>query len=188
MIGANRRRWLGPALAVTALAAGATVFRTFLFNTVFEPMAWFLWAGWRVMASVDRGICWGIVIIVCFVIVFRLVVAHARTEAQDHRVRERDELPGDRLSHWQAAATHAARPGDGVESFRASVEALALSVAEATKSRPPSLPAKRQLPGTAMWIDRLLPGRRKRMDLRAIDELLTWMEAALEVKHERNTE
>jgi len=188
MMDARRGPWLGPVLVVAAIVIGAAAFRSLLVPLVFEPMAWLIWAGWRVLASVDRGICWGLVVVVCSALVIRLISAHSASHDERRYGPESGEATGDRLSHWQAAAAHAARSGEGLAELRDSVDALARSVAEMTRSPLPGWASEKSSRGPLAWISRLLPTPRKRAHLRAIEARLTWMESALEVKHDREPE
>jgi hypothetical protein len=74
----KRGSWLVPALAVTILAAAVAAFWGPVVRLILEPLAWLLWAGWRLLASVDQEIWWVLIALACAAPVIRLFDAQLR--------------------------------------------------------------------------------------------------------------
>jgi len=173
------------AIAVVAIAAAAFVFRSSVFALLIEPIGWLLWAGYRLVASLDQGICWALVVLISSVLVIRLIPAGMgapeRTPAHESRWGS-----ADRLAYWEGLARRGAESQEGRTAILASLAALVVAVADGTKQPPPQ---RSQATGTG-WrlalLDCLLAGRRRQADLRTIEEQLAWMESALEIRHEHS--
>lgn len=172
-------------IAALAILASLTVlFWRFAVAWIFEPMAWLFWAAWRVLTSLDQGICWAILVVICAALVMRLalVVSHSFSDVPAQPAAGR--VAEDRLARWERLAAGLETRPESRAAFRASLEPLALSVAEMTRTPlPPAAPdGPGSRPGT--WLSRLLPGYRRRSDMRRIEDLLAALETALEIKHE----
>jgi hypothetical protein len=201
-MGEKRAPWVVPALAVTILAAVVAAFWGSIVSLILEPLAWLLWAGWRLLASVDQEVWWVILALACAVPVIRLFNSLLRLDdvhrSSDAVVSDR----GGRVEHWRSRAAGLAQGDGGRAAFRADLETLAASVAETTRTRlPPELSrepggakqasltgtrgagASPAGPGLMRW----LPGFRRRADEQAIEELLRWMETALEIRDDEHS-
>jgi hypothetical protein len=187
------------AATLVAGAAAAWLLRDQLFTFLIEPIGWLLWAGWRILASIDPGVIWLILIIACIVLFVRVVptVTVAHPDSSDESGHAPD--PGDRLAHWQGRAARAMQDAAGRSAFRQNLESLALSVSVATRiPRPGSLPGASpggyeddslwQPPGRQArfkeWLRRLVSAD-WRSEQDAIENVLDWMESSLEIKNER---
>lgn len=202
MIPPRRRAWLGPALILAATAAMIIFLRSFLVRLILEPIAWLLWAGWRLAASVDRGVCWALLVLVCAAVVIRLASAGFGSHDDDQDMHGSDPDARSRIDHWQAVAARARLGKEGRAALRTSLGLLAASVAEATRRRPPhhlsmevptstaesllssQIPRRPVTPPVTALLNWLFPGRGRRADSRATEELLDWMESAMEITHE----
>jgi hypothetical protein len=178
-------RGIRVAIAVVAIAAAAFVFRSSVFALLFEPIGWLLWASYRLVASLDQGICWALVVLICSVLVIRLIPARMGAPEQTPAYESRWGS-ADRITYWEELASRAAESQEGRMAIQANLAALAVAVADGTKQPPPQ---RSQATGTG-WrpalLGRLLAGRRRKADLRAIEEQLAWMESALEIRHEHS--
>jgi hypothetical protein len=181
-MGENRLSWVVPALAVTIIAATVAAFSGPVVRLILEPLAWLLWAGWRLLASVDQEIWWVILSLVCAVPVIRLFDAQLRSQDVGHSGNTAEPDPGARVTHWMDRAAGMRRGDGGREALRADLESLAASVAETTKMRLPPELARDQ--GGALL--RRLPGFRRRADEQAIEGLLNWMEVAMEIRDDEH--
>ena len=171
-------------IAVVAVAIAAYVFRSTAVRLLVEPIGWLLWAGWRLVASVDQSICWTVVVLISAVLVVRLLPPRMGAPEDSTPTHETQWGRAGRLHHWEELAIRAAHSQEGRTAFRASLTALAADVAERTRRSPWRAT---QVTGTerhGALLSRLLAGRRRVMDLRAIEDQLLWMESALEIKHE----
>ena len=199
--GETRRSWIAPALAVTVLAAVVVAFRGTIVSLILEPLAWLLWAGWRLLASVDQQIWWVLVALACAVPVIRLFNSQLRLHDVDRPPEAWESSPGGRVEHWISRAARLAESEAGRRALRADLESLAASVGETTRmSLPPDLtreraPARQASLATpphslaeraAAELVGLLPGYRRRADLQAIERILNWMEGALEIRHDEH--
>lgn len=183
------------AIAIVIIAAAAWIFRGFLLTFLIEPIGWLLWAGWRLLASVDRSLIWLILIIACSLLIIRLVPPDVVGGEDDHEESRQSWGSGDRLAHWRPWAARSMTDVAGRSAFRLSLETMAAAVAEAARiPLPDSLHAqpdtREHEPGAqagvarlGAWLARMSPDHRRREDARRIDNLLNWMESALEIKH-----
>jgi hypothetical protein len=199
-MGGTRGSWVAPALIVTVLAAVVAVFWTPVVGLILEPLAWLLWAGWRVLASVDQEIWWVILAVACAVPIIRLFDTQLRLHDVSRSGETTDSGAGGRAEHWTNRAAGLAQGDGGREALRGDLESLAASVAEATRlplpsglgreqasSKRPS--ARRAAPGWAgAGLLHWMPGARRRADRRAIEELLKWMEVALEIRDDEHSQ
>jgi hypothetical protein len=193
-MGEKSGAWILPAASVAVFAALIAAFWGTVVRLILQPLAWLLWAGWRVLASVDPEIWWVIVALACAVPVIRLFDAQLRSQDESHSGDAVQPGPGGRLEHWIDRAAGMRRGDGGRELLRADLASLAASVAQTTRtplapewSHEPS-PAKQASPritaadraesALLQW----LPGFRRRADEQAIARLLDWMEAALEIR------
>lgn len=174
--------------AIVVIAAAAWIFRGILVTFLIEPIGWLLWAGWRVLTSIDQGICWASLVVVCAALVIRFALAAAGPHGEMSAQPEEGGVGGDRLAHWQAAAARAEGGSEGRRAILASLEPLALSVSEMTRTRLPRPASEQSSGGAIAWLARRLPNHRRRAELRTIEELLAGMESALEITNERESE
>ena len=198
-MGEKSGAWVLPAASVAVLAAVVAAFWGPVVSLILQPLAWLLWAGWRVLASVDPEIWWVIVALACAVSVIRLFDAQLRQQDESHSGDAAQPGSGGRVEHWMDRAAGMRRSDGGREVLRADLVSLAASVAQTTRTalppewgREPS-PAKQLSPritaaeraGSALL--RWLPGSRRRADEQAIARLLGWMEAALEITDDQQS-
>jgi hypothetical protein len=180
------------AVAIVIIAAAAWIFRAFLLTFLIEPIGWLLWAGWRLVASVDRGLIWLIVIVACSLLIIRLVPPDVVGREVDHSETSPPWNPGDRIAHWRTWAARSVTDASGTSALRLTLETMAAAVAAATRTPLPTpLDARNHGPRRqsaiarlGAQISRMLPDHRRRRDARRIADLLNWMESALEIKHE----
>src|SRR5574340_770302 len=184
--GARRRLWVPIALLI--ITVGIVSLWPALVTWIFEPMAWLAWAGWRVLAAVDQGVCWAILVVVCAALVFRLALVMPGSPDEEHAQAAVGSAREDRLVHWQMLARRAESGAEGRREFLASLRLLASSVSELTRTHPPRPAMDGTGGGPRAWLTGLLPGRRRISERAAIEELLAGMEAALEITDERHSE
>lgn len=171
-------------IAVVAVAIAAFVFRSEILTLLIEPIGWLLWAGWRLVASVDQGICWALIVLTCFVIVLRFLPPSMGAPEEPAPALESQGGRAGRLDYWEELATRAVQSQEGLTAFQASLDGLADAVAESTKQSPRQRPQATGAEWHQALLRHLLAGRRRRAELRAIEDRLSWMESALEIKHE----
>ena len=183
------------AVAILIVAFAAWIFRGFVLTFLIEPIGWLLWAAWRILASIDRSLIWLVLIIACSLLIIRLVPPDVVVGQGDHAASRPPWNSGDRLAHWRAWAAHSTSDSAGMSAFRLSLESMAAAVAEATRTPlPDSLSAAHEAPDheprmqsaiarLGVWLSRMLPDHRRRREARRMEDLLTWMESALEIKH-----
>ena len=164
-----------------------------LLTFLIEPIGWLLWAGWRILASIDRSLIWLSLIIVCSLLIIRLVPPDVVGGEDDQAEPRQSWGSGDRLTHWRTWAARSMTDDAGRSAFRLSLESMAAAVAEATRTPLPAPPDARDhgsrgqdgIARLGARISRMLPDHRRRQDARRIDDLLNWMETSLEIKHEQ---
>ena len=198
-MGEKRASWLAPALAVTVLAAVVAAFWGPVVRLILEPVAWLLWAGWRLLAAVDQEVWWVILALACAVPVIRLFDAQLRLHDAGRAGGAADSGSSGRVEHWINRAAADAQGDGGREALRGDLESLAASVAEVTRMPLPSelgrerLSSKQVSPrdAPAGWAAaaslRWLPGSRRRAGQQAIEGLLHWMEDALEIRDDEHS-
>ena len=175
---------------------------------VIEPVAAVLWAGWRVVASVDQAVYWILLVVLCSLLTIRIF----STRDPGQPVPENSGIPVQRtrVEHWQAMFQNAELTREGDAALRESLRSLLESVV-AQQDQPPrqdfgttlssrhiSLP-----PGVQSYLAlgvqsrsaspiasvrnalRRLFQRPVAQDEAAIDEVLQWMEAAMEMSHDQ---
>ncbi len=187
MIATLRRRW--PWLAgLSMLMAGIVVFRSALTALVLRPIALLLWALWRILGSMDQNVLWLILIGICIALVVRVVPLPRGTEDEVETELGHGSISPSRLAHWSTVAAAAVRGGEGRTALLLLVRNLAGTVAEVTPLSAPAAGRSEQA-GRAQSVNallsRLVPGYRRRRETREIEELLKWMESALEISHDR---
>jgi hypothetical protein len=196
----KRRSWVVSAAAVTVLAGLVAAFRGPIVTLILEPLAWLLWAGWRLLVSVDQKVWWLILASGCAVLVIRLFDAQLRLQDVGPSGESTEPGPGGRIEHWMDRAAGMRRGDGGREALRADLASMAALVAETTRTpfppewdREPSR-ARPVSPGVTA-VERLeaallhrLPGFRRRADERRIERLLNWMEAALEIRDDKHSQ
>ncbi len=173
----ERRHW-SSLIAALFLLAAVVWFRATLLDLIIEPIASLLWALWRVLASIDQSVLWGILVLVCAGLALRLVPFGSGLHDDEERTSQ--AAVGDRRAHWQSLVA-AARDHEGRMALRQILGGLAQNVAEVTRT-----PVQSEEPATDAafaWLIRLVPGFGRRRDWSEIDRLLTGMESALEIKH-----
>ncbi len=182
MLGRIRKRWFWIASALV-IFVGVVVLRSALVTFIIEPIAWLIWAGWRLLASVDRSVCWVLLVILCSVLLLRLIPLPAGPDDEQSARPPAGSPSASRLGHWEAVAASAKRGHEGTIVVLSTLRNLAGTVAEVTRKPPPVSPRQGRH-RRIISLARLLPGYRRRLDQRKIDELLAWMESALEITHE----
>ncbi len=172
-----RKRW--PSLVAALILLAAVIwFRAALLDLIIEPIASLLWALWRVLASIDQAVLWGILVLVCAALALRLVPFGLGLRDDEERTSQ--AAVGDRRAHWQTLVA-SARDHEGRMALRVILGGLAQDVAEVTRT-----PVQSEQPpseGPFAWLMRLVPGFGRRRDWSEIDRVLTGMESALEIKH-----
>ncbi|MGE5250910.1 MAG: hypothetical protein ACM3QS_11940 [Bacteroidota bacterium] len=175
------------AITVVLVGAAAFVFRSEVLAFIIEPIGWLLWAGWRLLASVDQGLCWASVVVISALLMLRLIPARMGPVEPPTSTRDSQWGSAARLDYWQELSRRSARSRQGREAFQASLAALTLAVADSTRLQPPR-PASPAGHGLLALVTRLQAGGRRRAQLRAAEQQLAWMESAMEIKHERSAE
>ncbi len=190
-------------------------FRAFALPYIVEPIATLLWAGWRVVLSVDQDVYWGLLIFLCALLVIRMF-ASAKSGPPTPESTDR-HAPRTRVERWQALLEDARSGGNQKAALRDAFRALLVSIIEQTEPSPPANVAKAlasqeialpaalhqylfprrsggwtfngqglNLPGPApQWLRRWL---RIRTDPEpdTTEELVQWMESLMEITHDRS--
>ena len=193
-------------LAVLLLTA-ALGFPRMLGDYVVQPIAAILWAGWRVIASVDQGVYWLLLIVLCTLLTIRVFsIREFKQPAPEDR---HTPLQLTRVEHWRALF-EAPRTPEGDATLRASLRGLLTSslaregqppdddLEEALAKRRISLPAGVQAylagseqDGPGFRLASIARKLRRRLGWSAaeddslVDKLLGWMEANMEMNDDR---
>ncbi len=169
---------------VLTLAVVVFAFRSVLWSLVVVPIGWLAWALWRLLAAFDRGLIWFGVILVCAALALRIVPLSRGHDDLPDVAWQSDSNASDRTAHWQSLVAAASSTHAGRSALLAVLRNLAATVAEGTKlpAPPVSPPQSRYL--LQRLLTHVVPAYKARADQREIDDLLSWMEIALEIRHE----
>lgn len=202
-------------LVLGSLAGIAIGFRSFFMANFVEPVALLCWAVWRIIISVDQNICWGILIVVCVILAFRLIPSR-EDNLPNPSYTYRYKSPH-RVEFWQKMISESLLAREDIALLRGNLATLlASAIAKpgqagatgleeivATSKRPLSLravrflfPQKRsdgaffrnhRLDVKSLISKRLrdADGKFVRQDTLAIAEILEYMEAEMEMSHDR---
>ncbi len=205
----RRLRYGGLLLLLVLLVLGAFAFPDVLSAYVVRPVTLSLWALWRIVASVHQGVYWILLIVLCSLLMLRVFSVHepgVAPAAQQHTARKQT-----RVEHWRGLFKQARHGREADEALRSSLRNLLgaslrqadrpvhLGLNEAIAAQHISLPpdvreflaldepdnAQRARHGSIAarirrWLQR--PGAR---DDIVIEEVLRWMEAAMEISHDQ---
>ena len=129
--------WVLPAASVAVLAALVAAFWGPVVSLILQPLAWLLWAGWRVLASVDPEIWWVIVALACAVSVIRLFDAQLRSQDESDSGDAVQPGPGGRV---EAPRVEMSSLGDDAVTNCVSKAAVKTTIAGATPGQRLSIP------------------------------------------------
>ncbi len=207
----NKLARYGPLVFLLGLLLlGLFGFPVLLRDYLVRPVAISLWAIWRIIISVDQGVYWILLVALCALLMIRIFSAsdHVAPAASDEQpARQRPT----RVEHWRSLFRSAARTDEGDVALRASLRSLLAAtirqahrpvgtdVAEALAARHITLPPRvrrylelddgsdlRRLRSFSLrsllrqWL-----GRPPQQDSGTIDEVLHWMETALEITDDK---
>jgi len=211
----NLKKYILPLLVLSLLASLIVFFRTFLMTSVIEPIALVCWAVWRAASSVNQNIYWIVLIAICLISILRLIPFeddNQPTSPYDYKYKSPDRIEYWQTmikdAIWGREETEYLR--DSLKKLFISVIAQAersdpteLEDIIATGKLPLSMVARRfLLPPKGMmgafstnhrlnilfivprWIRRWA-GKFIHPDNTSIDEVLKWMEATLEMDHDK---
>ncbi len=180
-----RQRW--PSMVALLLLLLALIWlRSVVLTFIVQPIAWLLWAAWRLLASVDETILWTILILVCAGIALRAIPFGPGPQDEDAFPVPPSSSAGDRYAHWRALVD-SARGHEGRSTLLLLLRQLAANVADVARRSPPSGMSSSNR-GLIAWLSRLVPAYRRRRDWNEIESLLVWMESTLEIEHERSAD
>lgn len=200
------RRYGTPLLVLALVVVVIVSFRAFLLANLVQPIALLIWAAWRVVASVDQQVYWGLVIAVGFILMGQLLVPrsrHASRSAYAH-----DGLPTTRFDHWRRLIDEAADGLTERERLRRAMVDLLQAISDEKNSpeinvlderrweprRPPPkvvlehlYPKANQVDQPILefvprWVRRRIGKIRQREDT-WIKETIAWMESELDIEH-----
>jgi hypothetical protein len=180
-----RGRWTWTFAGIAAILVVVIVLGPGLMRLVFEPMAWLLWAAWRIAASVDQRTYWGLLVLAGAALVIRLVPGQLWMGAEQRATYVEWNGAGDRLRYWQEAARRSMNDYDARTALGASLASLARSVAESNRLPPPLEANQRRYERGPDWIHHMLPNIHRKAEVRRIEALLDWLEESLEIQDER---
>ncbi|HET6845967.1 MAG TPA: hypothetical protein VFH29_03990, partial [Anaerolineales bacterium] len=132
----------------------------------------------------DQGVCWAIVVLISAAFVLRLLPARLGAVRESPHSQESQWGRAGRLEHWQELADRAAQSQEGRMAFQANLTALADAVAESTKQSGRPAPPTIRKGWSRVPLLGLLAGSRQLSELRALEDQLSSMESALEIKYE----
>ncbi len=192
------------------LLLGLFGFPGLLRDYLVRPVAISLWATWRIIISVDQGVYWILLIALCSLLMIRVFsasdpVAPAASDEQPAKQRPT------RVEHWRRLFRSAAHTAEADAALRASLRGLladtirqadrpvGADLGEALATRHITLPPRvrrylelddvgdlrRPRSFSLRSLLRQWLGRPPQQDSGTIDEVLHWMETALEIIHDR---
>lgn len=176
---------------------------------VASPVAISLWAIWRIIISVDQSVYWVLLIALCCLLMIRVFSVHIGAPLPE--VEQPSTPQQTRVDRWRRLFREAGRSREGDAALRASLRSLlAATVRQADKpaiddigqalaavhiSLPPRIRDYLAIDEDGHeWPTRPVPilaRIRRRLagaagsDEQRIDEVLDWMEAAMEIKHDQ---
>lgn len=195
-------------LLLLGLLAAALAFPGLFDAYVVKPASISLWAIWRLIISVDQGVYWILVITCCSALMLRVFSAREQGTL-DSTPGQMKPQPA-RLEHWRRLFRNGVRSGEGQAALRASLRNLlaastrqpdgpAGGLSRAVAARHASLPpaVKQYLAiddeGNAVpprplsplaWVQFRIRGRAAQDGI-LIEEVLCWMEAAMEISDDK---
>ncbi len=197
-------------LLISLLLMGLFGFPGLLRDYLVRPVAISLWAIWRIIISVDQGVYWILLVALCSLLMIRVFSAsdHRAPPASDEPAAKKQST---RVDHWRQQFRSAARTAEGDAALRASLRSLLADtirqadrpvgpdLGEALATRHITLPPRirRYLeledgsdlqPSRSFSLRSLLRqwlGMPPRQDDATIDEVLRWMETALEITNDK---
>jgi hypothetical protein len=209
------KKYIAPFAIVVLLVSLIIIYRSLLMVYVIEPVAVLFWLIWRAVASVDQKLYWVGLILFCAIVVIRFITsekdatptsAYNYTHNSPNRVeywqtiledavlgKNESEYLHDRLEKLFLAVVAQTERSDSAGSGEINAkEKISLSPAAQRYLFPPTPKVGRPSKSRRLNILFLLPRRlRKRarmfihQDNTLINEILTWMEAELEIHNER---
>jgi hypothetical protein len=120
----RKRKWR--LLIIGFVLVLIVIFRSFLYGNFVHPIALFLWAAWRVLASVHQNVYWTLLLAGGFLpLIWMIFSAKGATARSAYR---QDPLPPGRVEHWERllAVAHGSRKDQ--ERLRAEWDKLLQSV------------------------------------------------------------
>jgi len=102
------------------------VFRSFVMENLVRPIALVVWAAWRILASVDQQFYWGLVILMCLLLGWRMIPADAPETQEEPKARE----PQTRIGYeaWLSMLTSIEKGSPALETLRHRLKRLLVSV------------------------------------------------------------
>lgn len=113
-------------LALLIAIGLALVFRSFLMTYFIEPVALLVWVFWRIFSSLDQGIYWVVLIVICAILVARLLTL-GRQRTPPSRYSSTYE-PADRVEHWRLLISNASLGRYESKFLRDSLKRLLIAV------------------------------------------------------------
>jgi hypothetical protein len=209
------KKYIAPFAILVLLVSLIVIYRSFLMVYIIEPVAVLFWIIWRSVTSVDQKLYWIILILFCAILLIRFITsekdaaptsAYNYTHNSPNRVeywqtileeavlgKKESEYLHDRLEKlFLAVVAQTKRPDSAGSGEINAKEKISLSPAAQRYLFPPTPKVGRPSKSWRLNILFLLPRRlRKRarmfihQDNTLINEILTWMEAELEINNER---
>jgi hypothetical protein len=118
-----------PFLILIFLMGLAIGFRSFLMVNIIEPVAYLCWAIWRAAASVNQNIYWGILIVICSILMIRLIPSEKDNAAGSayHSYHYTYKSPN-RVEYWNTLIQNAVLGKDEAEQLRENLKRLLESI------------------------------------------------------------
>jgi hypothetical protein len=116
----------GRILVLVLVLALIGCFRSFFFDNLVQPIALFLWAAWRVLASIHQNVYWVLLLAGGLTPLLWLILSRGGENARSaYRL---DPLPPGRVEHWEVLLAGAEVSDQGRERLRDEVAGLYQSV------------------------------------------------------------
>ena len=211
----NLKKYLPPLLVLSFFLGSAIGFHSLIMTNIIEPIAVLLWAFWRIVSSVNQNNYWMILIVCCSILALRLVSAGNRNHPNSaynykHRVQSRVEywqslltnamMERQGVEHLRSNLKELlismveqeehSNPGNSEEFVSKGQTPLPISAHDFLF--PPKRKYKMFSGGYPLQLLFLTPGWFQRRagkfiqpDNTPIDEVLKWMESAMEINHDK---
>lgn len=202
------RWWKYAIVLLVALIAAALAFSAFLRAYVVGPAATMLWAGWRVVASVDQRVYWLLLVVLCSLLIIR--VFSLRGGEAPSATEPGIPTPRTRVEYWRTLFSNAAHSPDAQAALRLALRDLQAAgmrraphgpdgelqalLAERGLHLPADIAALLSAEGAERPRSRIAHvrgrlrdriGRRPAFNDQAIERTLRWMEETMETSHDQ---
>lgn len=198
-----------PFLILIFLMGLAIGFRSFLMVNIIEPVAYLCWAIWRAAASVNQNIYWGILIVICSILMIRLIPSE-KDDTVSSAYHYAYKSPN-RVEYWNSSIQNAVLGRDEAEHLRENLKRLLESViVQGGRSDPTELEKLIEtgtIPLSRETREFLIPseGKRRKFSVLSLipkrlrkwaetfmrqgtapmEEILEYMENEMEISHDR---